>query len=95
MAGQLEVTQKLNFNLVQKLAEERKDYRELIKCKGRVCNFCERPKDFGQQVGCVQCSKYCCSECFPENMFFCFECKRAYCKKCKSCRKAYVCDKHT
>eukprot|EP00347_Sterkiella_histriomuscorum_P012639 403367799 len=91
---QLDTTQKLNIDLVQKLAEERKDYKELIKCKGRVCNYCEKPIEINQQVNCSICSRHSCNECFPENMFFCYDCKRNFCKKCKSSRKTYVCDKH-
>jgi hypothetical protein len=39
---------KINLDLAQKLAEERKNYKELIKCKGRVCHFCEKPIEFSQ-----------------------------------------------
>ena len=38
--------QKMNIDLVQTLTDERKHYKELIKCKGRVCHFCEKPIEF-------------------------------------------------
>ena len=45
-ASEFDTIQKINLDLASKLAEERKNYKELIKSKGRVCNFCEKPIEF-------------------------------------------------
>jgi hypothetical protein len=92
----MQTVNNVNFDLSKTLTDERQQYKELIKVKGRACCFCDKPLEFTSQTNCANCGKHSCSNCLIENMLHCFDCKRYYCKqKCKVFRKVYVCDKHS